>query len=305
MHRIQLKERTKRWFQKRNFTLNEHLERQIAYNYRLEFLTNCTLNSKEPGISNNKYSNNEIVVSLTTFGKRLFDVYLAIESIMQQTIKPNRIVLWLGNELENTDFPITLKNQQNRGLEIRFCKDIMAYTKLIPSLRAFPSAAIITIDDDNLYNFDLIENLINDHKKHPSLILCTRMHRIKLRNKHRLEKYKNWTYRYDNHDISPLNFPTGAGGVLYPQKCFNEEVFNEEVFTKICKYADDVWFKAMALHNNVLSKKIFTHNSHGVDHLSYQGKQDDSLARFNITKGMNDVQLKAVFDKYNLYEKLF
>ena len=287
-----------------NALYTNHLSNRFTYICRAEYLANCALNSKTPGISNDKYCENDIVVSLTTYGRRLYEVYLAIESIMQQSMKPNKIVLWLGNELENTEIPIVLKNQQKRGLEINYCKDIKSYKKLIPALKAFPSAVIITIDDDFIYDFDLVENLVNSYKKNPELISSARMHRMKLTRKNKLEKYAKWVSNYEGFDVSPLNFPTGNGGILYPPHCFNNEVFNEEVFLDICKFADDVWFKAMALLNGILSQKIFTHKKGGNDHISNTIAQYMSLSHINIEKGMNDVQLKAVFDKYNLYSYL-
>jgi len=295
-----IKTRLNQWLDnKHNSLIN-----RIKYINRADYLSNCALNSIEQGISREKYCNDEIIVSLTTYSRRLYDVYLAIESIMQQTLKPNKIILWLSDEFKQNDIPLTLQKQQNRGLEIRYCKDIGPYTKLIPALMDFPSAAIITIDDDCLYYFDLIENLVNSYKKNPNLISCARMHQMKLINNNTFEKYEKWLMKCEFFDISPLNFPTGVGGVLYPPHCFNEEIFNENIFMNICKYADDVWFKAMALLNNVSSKKIYTHNKNGEDYFLNKNIQDIGLFKMNIYKGMNDIQLKSTFDKYNLYEKL-
>jgi len=298
----------KLWLQKKikyvNYLFSDHLESRFTYVYRTEYLTNCALNSGEQGVSNTQYCDTEIIVSLTTYDKRLYDVYLTIESIMQQSMKPNRIVLWLSDELKNTNIPITLKNQQKRGLDIRYCEDILSYKKLIYALKEFPSSAIITIDDDCIYNFDLIENLLNAYKNNPKLISSARIQRMKLIGKNKLEKYSRWISNYEKHDISPLNFPTGVGGILYPPHCFNEEVFNKDVFMDICKYADDVWFKAMALLNGVMAQKIFTHKKGGNDFLSIITSQYTSLLKINVVKNMNDVQLKAVFDKYKLYDYL-
>jgi len=300
--KLKIKKILQKIFIHSNTILIEQITNKFAFISRKEYLISCALNSIEPGISNIKYCNNEIIVSLTTYGKRLYDVYLAIESIMQQTKKPNRIVLWLGNELKETILPVFLTNQIKRGLEIRYCNDIKSFKKLIPSLKEFPSAVIITIDDDELYYSDLIENLINEHIKYPELILCARMHLIKLLSNKKLAKYLKWVQESNSTEISQLNFPTGTGGVLYPPNCFNNEVFNENVFLDICKYADDVWFKAMALLNNTSCKKIFTHNKNGNDF--YHNIQESGLVDINIGQNMNDIQLKAVFDKYNLYEKL-
>ena len=50
-----------------------------------------------------------LVVSLTTFGQRIFDVHLVVESIMQQTVLPNRIILWLDEtEFNESSLPLSL-----------------------------------------------------------------------------------------------------------------------------------------------------------------------------------------------------
>jgi hypothetical protein len=125
-----------------------------------------------------------------------------------------------------------------------------------------------------------------------------------MRSPDKLEKYASWIWGYENFDPSPLNFPTGVGGVLYPPHCFPSEVFNKDVYFEICKYADDIWFKAMSLMNGFISQKVYTHNKNGNDFLINDNMQDITLAKQNNDKSMNDIQLKAVFDKYDLYHYL-
>ena len=305
---METKNKLKKWFQNKIKTINvsiiDQLEDRFTFISRAEYLNYFVLNSTIVGISDEKYCTDEIIVSLTTYEKRLYEVYLTIESLMQQTLKPNKIILWLGDNLKNIEIPLVLQNQQKRGLEIRFCKDLRSYKKLIPSLLEFPSACIITADDDCLYNFDFVENFVNAHKKDPNLIYCTRMHRMKLLNNYTLEKYKKWPKCYNYFDVSPFNFPTGIGGILYPPHCFNNEIFNEQIFMNICKYGDDIWFKAMSLLNNYQSQKIYPYTNNGKYNLENERVQDTALNKINVDNGLNDIQLKAVFDKYNLYEKL-
>ena len=55
----------------------------------------------------NKHTDQKKIVSLTTYEPRLYETYLAIESIMQQTVKANRIILWLPDSLKTTTLPNT------------------------------------------------------------------------------------------------------------------------------------------------------------------------------------------------------
>lgn len=62
---------------------------------QLYHMKQTALNSTERGVTNAKISDHEVIVSLTSYSKRIHEVYLAIESIMQGTIKPNRIICGL------------------------------------------------------------------------------------------------------------------------------------------------------------------------------------------------------------------
>lgn len=276
------------------FELNKNqLEQNILY---------C----KEKGISDKKYCNHDIIVSLTTYGKRIHDVCLTIESIMEQTLKANRIILWLDYSFENQKLPQSLELLKERGLEIKFCEDLRSYKKLIPSLIECPNDAIITIDDDIIYNFDLIENLVINYLADNRYIYCTRYHRMKLNEKDQLLPYNQWHLICESEDINILNIPTGCGGVLYPPKSLDTEVLNKDVFMDICKYADDVWFKAMALKKGTLCKKVYNRKyNDGSYFISNEVVQDAALWRINVEgESLNDKQIKAVFSKYDLYKLL-
>lgn len=280
---------------------------KIRIQQKIDYLRDKTLNSKELGISNEKYADCEIIVSLTSFGKRIYDVHLAIESIMQGTLKPNRIVLWLSEqEFGGKTLPKTLELQQKRGLDIRFCEDIRSYTKLIPALKTFPGACIITIDDDLMYEYDIVERLVDSHRNNPKDICACRIHKITFDEIGKLESYLNWKWGVDEYgDASSLYFPTGVGGVLYPPHCMPDEVFKKDVFMEICPYADDVWFYAMGLLKGTKVTHTYTTMPGGY-FLNLPSSAIDALSARNTNESdcYNDVQIKAVFEKYNLYERI-
>lgn len=278
-------------------------QQTILYKQKAEELTRIALTSTTPGVTKEKYCDHDIIVSLTTYGKRLYDVYLPIESIMQGSIKPNRIILWLDEEVN--PLPRTLQMQQKRGLEVRlYGKNIKSHKKLIPSLLAFPNDAIVTIDDDLIYSFDLLENLVVPYLKDPRYIYSHRCHTMCTNEDGSLKPYLEWGYESVDYTPTCWAFPTGVGGTLYPPHSLDEEVFNEDVFMSICPHADDVWFKAMGLKKGTLVCSVFSHNSHGDDFLVNEEVQDIGLIHTNVSGGGNDIQIKAVFDKYDLYKYL-
>ena len=284
---------------------NRLQDKRFLYMIRKELLDEKTLNDTNKGVSPQHYLDAELIVSLTSYGKRIQTVSTTIESIMQGSIKPNRIVLWLDKNPEITDLPITLEKQKKRGLEIYFTdENIRSYTKLIPTLRMFPNAYIITIDDDAIYDYNLVENLLKESKKFPKHIIANRVHQILLDKKGNILPYQKWLWEKTMNPISSRNFLTGVGGVIYPPNCFDSEIFNKNVFCDICKYADDIWFFAMALKNGVPIKKADVATSSGLMYLLNENVQDIGLCNTNVLANQNDIQLKSVLSKYNLYNRL-
>lgn len=281
--------------------LHSHMYQMVFAQKKIQ-LDNNLLFVKEQGVSKEKYCDHDIIVSLTTYGRRIHSVYLTIETIMEQTIKPNRIILWLDDSFKGKILPNSLNLLCKRGLEIAFCKDLRSYKKLVPALYKFPNDAIITVDDDVLYDVNIIENLVVPYLSDPTQIYCNRAHRMVKSKEGKLIPYNQWQSSIGETGANPLNFATGVGGVLYPPHSLDDEVFNEKVYLDICKYADDVWFKAMALKKGTPVCRVETFHVNGVDYLLDEDVQDMALMNRNVYgESLNDKQIDAVFTKYNLY----
>lgn len=289
-------------FQTISIINNQEYER-IRYD-----LNSKAVHCSRSGISNSKLCDKEVIVSMTSYGERIYDVCLAIESIMQGTMLPNRIVLWLSEaEFKDKTLPITLQNQERRGLEIRYTADIKSYKKLIPSLKEFPESVIITIDDDAMYNYDFVENLVNSYRVNPTMIHANRLYRIPYEKNEIFQSYLKWKSITGN-DIkdSHAYFFTGIGGVLYPPHSLDSSVLDEKTFMSICRYADDVWFNAMAIKKGTKVHKSYTHDKRGDEYTIIYSSQTNRLSAENNNPNncRNDIQIKAVFDKYRTIETI-
>ena len=100
-------------------------------------------------------TNKKIIVSLTSYPARIDVVNTTIESILNQSLKANRIILWLAPEQfpnKEKDLPDKLIKLKKYGLIIDWYHDIGSYKKLIPTLKLYPNDIIVTADDDVLYN---------------------------------------------------------------------------------------------------------------------------------------------------------
>lgn len=266
----------------------------------MSLFLHSALHSNEAGVNEFNATGKNIIVSLTTHDKRIFDVWLTIESLLNQTLKPNKLILWLAeDEFDESTIPIMLKRQQERGLEIGFCKDLKAYTKLIPTLKKYPDQIIITVDDDIIYPFDLIENLYKEYERDNNAVLCCRAHKMTFDKNNILLPYNKWSFEYQKQEPSLLLFPTGVGGVLYPPHCFHEDITREDLFMKLSPYADDVWFKAMTLLMEIPCKKIRCRK-----YVDTGENQDIALFVHNVVHGKNDIQIKQTFNYYDLWDKL-
>ena len=115
-------------------------------------------------------ADNNIIVSLTSFPQRMYEIHYTLYSLLTQSVKPSKVILWLGKEqfpnLED-DIPKQVLDLKNNGLTINWCENMYSYTKLIPALRQYPNSIIITADDDIYYEKEWIERLLNGHQKHP------------------------------------------------------------------------------------------------------------------------------------------
>lgn len=243
----------------------------------------------------------QLIVSLTSYGRRLYDAAYAVESIMQQTIKPNKIILWIDDR-DKCNIPQALKQQQVRGLEIKpTAPDYRSYKKLIHTLESYPDDTIITIDDDVMYEFDLIERLLTAHKSYPKDICAARVHRIKRDAANVPIPYNKWDWTITELSAHPDNFLTGVGGVLYPPHSLADETTNGNLFTKLAPTADDVWFFFMARLKGTLVRKIATRNRYGHDYLENIAYNGEGLMQVN-TRGecLNDRQIAAVMNHFNI-----
>jgi hypothetical protein len=279
------------------------IEKQVQKQLRIQEISKNVHLLNNKGVTTSLYNGKELIITLTTYNKRIFQVHLAIESLLEQTLKPNRIILWLDkNEFSHENLPLNLLTLENRGLQIEFCENIRSYKKLIPTLLKYPHAIPITADDDIIYPEDFVERLYKAYLKDPSKIYFYRGHKMNIINGY-IQPYNTWKLETSLTDDSFHNFPTTGGGVLYPEGTLDKEVTNAKVFMSICPWADDVWFKAMSLKAGSKCQQIQLECPFREKFYFMDTMDDISLARINQLGNQNDPQIKSVFEKYKLYEK--
>jgi len=264
------------------------------------------LNNTDIGVTNERHCDGEVIVSLTTYGERINDCYLAIVSLMYQTVRANRIILWLSEqEFKGKPLPKSLCTLRECGLTISYTKDLKSYKKIVPTLLQYPNDNIITVDDDVIYPVDFIERLVTAYNKNSDFVYFYRGCRIAFDRKGNVLPYRKWNS--PSNEQPQLNLPTGIGGVLYPAGCFHEDVTKDELFTKLCPKADDLWLKVMCMLNGYGAICIAPFdNKHFETHfIEIIGTQTTALNKSNLSSygENNDTQFRRLIDYYKLFPR--
>lgn len=190
--------------------------------------------------------NEEVVVSLTSYGKRLDSVHMTIRSIFNQTYKPDKVILYLDSDVSTKNLPKTLINLKEYGLDIKPKQEnIRSHKKYFYAVQEFPTSLIITVDDDLLYPPKLIENLVKMHSRFPKAVVASRVHEIRIDDSGILLPYRKWGWEVDavHNDPSFKYLATGCGGVLYPPGSLASAMLDINLIPKLSLQADDLWLK--------------------------------------------------------------
>lgn len=107
-----------------------------------------------------------IIVSLTTYSKRIANLPTVLDTIFSQTHQPDQVVVNLA--YDETIPPVIQSYIDTHAIEVFRVPDTKVYKKLIPTLKRYPEDCVITIDDDFLYPQDMIEDLVSTHQRYPN-----------------------------------------------------------------------------------------------------------------------------------------
>ena len=221
---------------------------------------------------------NNIIISLTSYPARIGTVNQTVESLLNQTMKADKVILWLAPEQfpnKEADLPQQLLDLRNKGLTIDWYHDIKSYKKLIPTLKKYPDALIVTADDDLLFAPNWLETLYKGYLKHPNDI-----------NIHRATKFYYDKYGFHcigggaefHKDGSSLNKICSGAGAIYPPNCFYKDMLDEDLFLKLAPTNDDQWIWIQAILNG---KKIYVVDNNQIKLNYVPGTQETGLCKIN------------------------
>lgn len=254
------------------------------------------------GINKNN-RNPRLIVSLTSFPERMYDIHFCIYSLLTQQLKPDKIVLWLAKSQfpnKEKDIPQNVLSLKENGLEIKWCDDMGAYKKLLPSLKEYPNDFIVTADDDLYYPPDWLKKLYDDHINFPDCLIAHRARSIQFNDDKSIKSYNEWPLFTDEAEPSFLNFSTNGAGTLFPPNSLNENILNYDLANKLSAASDDIWIWIMAVLNKT-KIRVVKDNMHLLTYVNPAREinliNEKTLWSTN-SKGDNDINLKNLINKF-------
>lgn len=246
----------------------------------------------------------KLAVSMTSYPARINSVFLALETLLNQTLKPDRLLLWLSRaEINSANLPPRLLALQAHGVEIKWVdENIKSYKKLVYTMDAFADHHMVTCDDDVFFPKWFLQRLYDMNQKHPDCIATYRCRVMRKISRRQLTPYIQWplaTKRTPIHGLPGYNlFPNGGCGTWYPPNSLHKQT-SDRLFMQLAPTGDDIWFKAMSL---LAKTKVVAVKGCRMEFpfIYADQAQAETLWQTNLDK--NDAQLAAVFERFDLYD---
>ena len=251
-----------------------------------------------------KNSNVKIIASLTTYPKRINTVWITINSIINQSLQPDSIILWLAEEQfpnKYEDLPSSLLQLQSKGLQIRFCEDLKSHKKYYYTLQEYSNDLVVLFDDDMFYPKDTIKKLykLYQDNSHDVCTITTQLITPSIYTNP--SKWQNPSINQKIKHCSKVQMFSGSGTLL-KANMLDKTVFDKEAIKNICPYADDLWLTFMARKKGT---KITSVSKWRPFPIAIYGTSEESLWYVNAEQGKNDEQWENLMKEYpKVFERL-
>ena len=211
---------------------------------------------------------------------------------MRQSVKPDRIILWLDIEEGSGAVPASLRGLESYGLDIRYgCENLKGHKKYFWALREFVDSCVITVDDDVMYPADTVGSLLTAHGRYPDAVVARRVNRMVVADD-ALAPYADWEFGWHEDDVPRDDLlATGVGGVLYPPRCFGDRAFDLGPIAGTGLGNDDLWLKANEI---IEGRKVAWAPCEQIHPYAIVADQDDGLCDANVRGGGNDASIRVI-----------
>lgn len=236
-----------------------------------------------------------IIVSFTSFPARIDRVYIVVMCMMRQTVRPDKIIIWLSKEQFNgVAVPESLTKLVGDVLEIRMVdKDFRSHKKYCYAFKEFKDDIVVLIDDDIYYPSTMIESLVRGLESHPQSVICQYGSLMKYNDDGTLPSYITWwKEKRESCFSNDFFFGTGGGSLFLPNR-IDKTILDTELAIKLAPFADDIWVNALVRLSGL---SIFKVECGLLLQMSEQ--QKTALKKQNLYGGQNDEQFKSVINYF-------
>lgn len=233
---------------------------------------------------------NRVVVSLTSFPERIDKTYYAIKSLVKQSVRPRRIVLWLSErQFPDRKLPPKFERLIPYGLEMRFTYDDLRSHKKYFYMLQEQSAdeLVITFDDDLIYDNRAIERLVTTHREFPDSLVVNRGAFVNVVANGGIDRHGYWRlYRDEGVRTETFNvIPSTGAGCLYPYGVMPTTTFDRTLLHEIAGDSDDIWIWYNALLSDTSIVKTVKESR---ELCEIWGSQKKNLKQTNDAGNAND-----------------
>ena len=189
-----------------------------------------------------------VVIGMTSYPARITSAWKAVETLLRQDVSGIPVILVLAEEeFPEQIIPRRLQAQMKRGLQVLWTtRNGRSFDKLLPIRQAFPSATIVTVDDDKYFPRTLMSELLKAHRVHPGHIIGARGWRALPDDETGQVSFRTGWVRSQPGDAGYGLHVPGGNGCLYPPDSLDPVVDDLDLAVELCPTTDDIWFWAAA-----------------------------------------------------------
>lgn len=246
---------------------------------------------------------NDIEVSLTSYGERLDSVFLTIGSLMNQSVSPASINLWLyKGDLSCGKIPKKLLKLKKKGLKIHLVdENLRSYKKIVHHYEDVDKSSvryIVTVDDDVYYPRRWLENIVSCIEKDPEVVWCYRGRIVSFNSSYNAKDYNEWPIA--NRSMLKKNnlLPIGVSGVCYPVDSLLG-VNDRKSFLAYAPTADDLWLKFVTTSNGYVSSLVGEKSLHFPPVINSFSLPKKGLEKENVIEGRNNKSFTALLKLFS------
>lgn len=244
-----------------------------------------------------------LIVSFTSYPARIHAVPQVLKSLYAQSMKPDRILLWLAKDefpQREADLPLSLQEDiAAKKITLRWCDNLGSHKKYFYAMQEYPEDIIVTVDDDTFYHQNTLKMLMEGHIRFPYAVVARTASLVLFDSDLNPLPMNEWLFDFQFFfEPSMLLHAVGVGGVLYPPHSVNEKIFDKDFILETCTangrtFGDDLLLKVGEMLNNTLVVSVKSEPYHRLP-----GTQGTALATLMPNQNHKNLLVKKYKEKF-------